>query len=89
MALPSNLTTGLNKKQKEELEVEFRNCENVRRIVAKLLTKRIENAIIHEENGENFADPVFSHSCAFSAGYRKGLREALKLLTPKETNDRP
>jgi hypothetical protein len=65
----------------KEFIAQLKNSINVRRTIAEVLTKKYESAIIKEENGAFYHDSNAAVNVAYNGGYRKGLREALDLLT--------
>lgn len=84
MRIPVSLVKGLSREEIDELVEKIRNCSDVRQRIAGVLTKELESATILGEKRENLESPNYVGVLADLAGYRRGLRHALALLTMKE-----
>lgn len=65
----------------EEFQARWNSCKEVRHLVSGVLTKALDRAILQSESPETWGSPNALATLADQAGYRRGLREAIKLLT--------
>lgn len=80
MRLDSRITRGLDDEGKKLVLSEFRSSKNLRQILIKLLTEHIESAILLDESADIYKNSNALADIANSRGYRRGLRQAIKLL---------
>lgn len=69
----------------EEWSSRFQSAKAVREIISQVLTDEIEADILRVEAQETLDSPNALAVVAASIGYRRGLRQALKLLTNQDT----
>lgn len=75
------LFEGLTPQECHDLVEMIKNCSMVRQRVTNVLTKARENAIIQSEDKKNLESPNYVGVLADLAGFRRGLRFAIDLLT--------
>lgn len=80
--LPARLTLDIPEADLQKFIDAYKDTVTVRRHIIKCLTKLIESSIIQEESEAFYHDSNASVKVAFNGGYRKGLKDAISLLTP-------
>lgn len=80
MRLNSRWTVGLTEEGKKELEAEWRNSRVLRKTLLRLLTEDVESSIIRQEGEDFIKNPNLLVAHADQQGYRRGLRQAIKLI---------
>lgn len=78
------LIAGLDDDGIGEFGDRWQGATEVRRSVAGALTKSLDSAILQSESREVFDSPNALAALADLAGYRRGLREAIKLLSNQD-----
>jgi hypothetical protein len=79
--IPAEFVRGMNDEDIKEVISRIQNCKFVRDLVSKVLTRRLDDAIIRAEDRTNLQSPNYVATLADTTGYRRGLREAIQLLT--------
>lgn len=81
------LMSSLDADQMQEFARAFKSCGPVREAVIRVLTKELDGAILQSESRDRLMGPNALADLTDLQGYRRGLRQAIKLLTDKETSD--
>lgn len=78
--LPLALTRGLQTKESEEIERQYKNANKLVKRIAFLLERELDKALLEADDKHNFDKPNWDYLNAHSAGYRNGIRQIKKLL---------
>lgn len=73
----------------EEFIGRYENCSTIRELLAEHLTKCIERAILESESKMFLDSPNYTAAVSDNLGFRRGLRQALSLLTLPIEADQP
>lgn len=79
-SLNSYFTKGLKADEKKTLEAQKRTAEPFLKHLRKVLEDRINDKLLSSENEAKYEDPNWTLWQADSLGYRRALRELLKVL---------
>lgn len=78
------LLRGMSEADQAEFVERIKNCKQFRDVVNGVLTEQIDLAIIKAEDPVLLKSPNYLAEHAHLAGYRRGLRAAIELLTLKD-----
>lgn len=82
--LDSRLTRGLPPEKVAQVENLYNNSSEIREMLAEVLTNELNSAILLADSPKFWDSPNALAEIADQAGYRRGLRTALKLLTSRD-----
>ena len=80
MKIDPRITRGLDEDDKKLVLSEYRASKNLREMLVRVLTESVDSAIIGDESVDLYKNPNALAEIANSRGYRRGLRQAIKLL---------
>lgn len=80
----SRLVRGLDEDALAEFAARWQSSRIVRESITRVLTDSLNRAILQSESGEAFASPHPALFLADQLSYRRGLREAIQLLTNQD-----
>lgn len=81
MKFNTRLTSGRDKAELEKLRQAYRDSQGLLEILKRALTDELNDAIIKDESRSNYDCPNLLPLLADQAGYRRGLRYSLSLLS--------
>lgn len=83
----AKILAGLKGEDKDNFLKSFSSSKDVREILAKHLTNRLESVIIESESIKIYDSPNALSLLADLQGYRRALRETIKLILPEEQSE--
>lgn len=81
MKFNSRLTKGLSEDQKKEFVQQWTLATNLREKIVSILQGSLDQAILESESGSVVDCPNYLAKIADLHGYRRGLRQAIKLIS--------